>query len=60
MVIDIPLSIIGLGALSALGTQVSSHYQAVLARQVPFRRLGELLGSHSAHAARPAAWIASQ
>ncbi len=51
------LSITGLGALSALGTDVASHYQAVLGRQVPFRRLGELLGHDSPHAMRPAAWI---
>ncbi|MES2924360.1 MAG: beta-ketoacyl synthase N-terminal-like domain-containing protein [Verrucomicrobiota bacterium] len=51
------LSITGLGALSALGADVSSHYQSVLAGQVPFRRLGELLGSESPHATRPGAWI---
>lgn len=51
------LSITGLGALSALGTDVASQHQAVLARQVPFRRLGELLGSDSKHALRPGAWI---
>ena len=51
------LSITGLGALSALGADVTSHYQAVLAGQVPFRKLGELLGHESPHAARPAAWI---
>lgn len=52
-----PLSITGLGALSALGAGVESHYQAVLGRQVPFRRLGELLGNDSPHAMRPGAWI---
>lgn len=57
MVIDSPLSIIGLGALSALGTDVSSHHQALLDGQVPFQRLGKLLGPDSPHAMRPAAWI---
>ncbi len=51
------LSITGLGALSALGADVPSHYQAVIAGQVPFRGLGELLGCESPHAMRPAAWI---
>lgn len=60
MTIDFPLSITGLGALSALGTDVAAHYQAVLAHQVPFQRLGMLLGSHSPHALRPAAWIADR
>lgn len=57
MSIDSPLSIVGLGALSALGTDVSSQYQAVLNGHVPFRPLGALLGHESAHAARPGAWI---
>src|SRR6478752_9071653 len=52
-----PLSITGLGALSALGADVTSHYQAVLAKQVPFQKLGGLLGNDSPHAARPGAWI---
>ena len=51
------LSITGLGALSALGSDVASHHQALLARQVPFRKLGGLLGADSPHAARPGAWI---
>lgn len=51
------LSITGLGALSALGADVTSHYHAVLGRQVPFKRLGHLLGNDSRHASRPAAWI---
>ena len=46
-----------MGALSALGVDVSSHHQAVMARQVPFRKLGGLLGRESPHAHRPAAWI---
>ncbi len=57
MAIDLPLSITGLGALSALGTDVSSHHQALLDRRVPFQHLGKLLGSDSPHAMRPAAWI---
>ena len=52
-----PLSITGLGALSALGADVEAHHQAVMARQVPFRKLGELLGNDSPHAQRPGAWI---
>jgi 3-oxoacyl-[acyl-carrier-protein] synthase II len=55
--IDFPLSITGLGALSALGMDVSSHHQAVLDRRVPFQRLGKLLGPDSPHAMRPGAWI---
>lgn len=51
------LSITGLGALSALGADVASHHQAVLDGQVPFRKLGELLGADSPHAERPGAWI---
>ena len=57
MATESPLSITGLGALSALGTDVAAHYQAVTARQVPFQRLGQLLGADSPHAMRPAAWI---
>ncbi|MEO5913009.1 MAG: beta-ketoacyl synthase N-terminal-like domain-containing protein [Luteolibacter sp.] len=55
-----PLSITGLGALSALGSDVASHREALLARQVPFRKLGELLGMDSPHASRPGAWIAER
>jgi 3-oxoacyl-[acyl-carrier-protein] synthase II len=51
------LSITGLGALSALGADVASHHEAVLARRVPFQKLGILLGDGSPHAMRPAAWI---
>lgn len=52
-----PLSIKGLGALSALGGDMPSHRQAILAGRMPFRPLGELLGPESPHAARPGAWI---
>jgi 3-oxoacyl-[acyl-carrier-protein] synthase II len=54
---DAPLSIIGLGALSALGPDVAAHHRAVLEGRVPFRCLGGLLGNDSPHAARPGAWI---
>ena len=57
MAIHSALSITGLGALSALGSDVSSHHEAVLARRVPFEKLGKLLGDGSSHAARPGAWI---
>lgn len=57
MAIDPHLSITGLGALSALGADVSSHHQSVMRQGVPFRRIGELLGNDSPHASRPAAWI---
>jgi 3-oxoacyl-[acyl-carrier-protein] synthase II len=55
--IDFPLTIAGLGALSALGENVAAHHQAVSERRVPFQRLGKLLGDHSPHALRPGAWI---
>jgi 3-oxoacyl-[acyl-carrier-protein] synthase II len=55
--IDTPISITGLGALSALGADVASHHEAVLDRRVPFQRLGILLGEDSPHAMRPGAWI---
>jgi len=55
--IDLPLSITGLGALSALGTGVSAHRAAILEKRIPFRPLGELLGNESPHAKRPGAWI---
>ncbi|HSP43774.1 MAG TPA: beta-ketoacyl synthase N-terminal-like domain-containing protein [Luteolibacter sp.] len=57
MAIDKPLSITGLGALSASGGDVASHYRAVLEKHAPFRPLGGLLGNDSPHAQRPAAWI---
>lgn len=57
VVIHQPLHITGLGALSALGTDLPAHYQAVCNRRVPFRALAGLLGADSPHAARPAAWI---
>jgi 3-oxoacyl-[acyl-carrier-protein] synthase II len=55
--IDQPLAIMGLGALSALGSGTEAHRQAVLGGHVPFQPLGKLLGEDSPHAARPAAWI---
>ncbi|MBC8126942.1 MAG: hypothetical protein H8M99_07345 [Gloeobacteraceae cyanobacterium ES-bin-144] len=57
MAIESLLTISGLGALSALGEDVSSHHQAIMARHVPFLRLGKLLGEDSPHANRPGAWI---
>lgn len=55
--IDMPLSITGLGALSALGTDVAAHHDGVLETRETFLPLGELLGNDSPHAARPGAWI---
>ncbi|WAC18525.1 beta-ketoacyl synthase N-terminal-like domain-containing protein [Luteolibacter sp. SL250] len=55
--INTRFSITGLGALSALGEDVPALHQGILARRNPFRRLGELLGEDSPHAALPAAWI---
>ena len=57
MAIDKPLSITGLGALSASGNDVKSHHRAVMEKHAPFRSLGALLGNDSPHAQRPAAWI---
>ncbi len=57
MTISAPLAIVGLGAMSALGTDTREHVQGVRDGRVPFRRLGELLGMESPHANRPAAWI---
>ena len=51
------LFITGLGALSALGTDLEAHVRAVRGQQVPFRPLGDLLGLDSPHAKRPGAWI---
>lgn len=57
MAIEPPLSITGMGALSALGADAATHLRAVSERVVPFQPLGRLLGNDSPHAARPAAWI---
>ncbi len=57
MVSHHPLSITGLGALSALGADLSSHHAAVTHGEVSFLPLAGLLGDDSPHAARPAAWI---
>lgn len=54
---DPPLVITGLGALSALGSDVASHRRAVENGDLPFQPLGRLLGEDSPHAARPGAWI---
>ncbi len=52
-----PVAITGLGALSALGTDVAAHRRAILAQESRFRPLGELLGKDSPHADKQAAWI---
>jgi len=52
-----PIHITGMGALSALGTDVTAHLRAVRGGVVPFRPLGEPLGTDSPHARRPGAWI---
>lgn len=51
------ISIVGLGALSALGCDVAAHHAAVASKTVPFRPLAVLLGQDSQHAHRPGAWI---
>ena len=53
-------SIKGLGALSALGVDLSSHLNSIAKGVVPFKPLGDLLGNESVHAATPAAWIADR
>lgn len=50
-------SIVGLGALSSLGHDVESHFQAISNGRPAIRLLGELLGTKSPHAQRPGAWI---
>jgi 3-oxoacyl-[acyl-carrier-protein] synthase II len=57
MGIDVPLFITGLGALSALGSDVASHHRAVIEKRRVFRPLAGLLGNDSPHASRPGAWI---
>ena len=57
MGIEPPLYITGLGALSALGEDISAHHQGVCARRVVFQAMGKLLGADSPHAERPGAWI---
>lgn len=52
-----PLSIVGLGAISALGADVNSQQQSILNGRLPFQSLEKLLGKDSPHANRPAAWI---
>lgn len=51
-------SIVGLGALSSLGHDVESHFQAISAGTSGIRPLAGLLGSDSPHASMPGAWIA--
>ena len=56
--IDSHPSIVGLGALSSLGHDVESHFQAISHGETAIRPLGELLGNDSRHAHLPGAWIA--
>jgi len=50
-------SIVGLGALSSLGHDVESHFQAISGGKTAILPLGELLGNDSRHAHLPGAWI---
>ncbi|RYD37336.1 MAG: hypothetical protein EOP85_17670, partial [Verrucomicrobiaceae bacterium] len=56
----VSLSITGLGALSALGCGVEDHHGSVMAGEVPFGKLDQLLGMDSPHAKRTAAWISDR
>ena len=56
--IGISPSIVGLGALSSLGHDVETHFQAISAGSAGMRALGGLLGNDSRHASLPGAWIA--
>ncbi len=47
----------GLAALSALGDGLKAHREALEAHQVPFRKLGDLLGGDSPYADVAAGWI---
>lgn len=57
MAIHPPLSITGLGALSAHGNDVIAHHRGVMSGDAPFRPLAGLLGKDSPHARLPGAWI---
>lgn len=57
VLLEVPISITGLGALSVLGEDLAAHQQAILFQKTRFRPLSELLGNDSPHATRPAAWI---
>lgn len=52
-----PLSITGLGALSALGKTLAEHHSSVATYQTPGGKLGSLLGESHSLAQFPAAWI---
>jgi 3-oxoacyl-[acyl-carrier-protein] synthase II len=54
---QVPVTITGLGALSALGTDVAGHRRAILAQESRFQPLAGLLGKDSPHANKQAAWI---
>jgi 3-oxoacyl-[acyl-carrier-protein] synthase II len=58
--INLHTSIVGLGALSSLGHDVESHFQAISEGKTAIRHLGELLGKNSQHAELPGAWITSR
>ncbi|MCW1925333.1 hypothetical protein OKA05_22425 [Luteolibacter arcticus] len=47
----------GLGALSGLGGDISSHFRAIEEGRTNFRPLSELLGNDSPHRDLPASWI---
>lgn len=55
--IAFPISITGIGALSSLGQDVESHFQAISKGCTGIRPLGELLGEESAYGQLPGAWI---
>ncbi|MFD2255350.1 beta-ketoacyl synthase N-terminal-like domain-containing protein [Luteolibacter algae] len=52
------ISIVGIGALSALGQDIEMHFRAISRGQAGLRRLSELWGNESPLAENPAAWIA--
>ncbi len=52
-----PTSIVGLGALSSLGHDIESHFNAIMAGRNAIRPMAEILGAGSPHADLPGAWI---
>lgn len=50
-------TIAGIGALSSLGHDVESHFEAVSEGRTAIRAMGELFGGASPHARLPGAWI---
>lgn len=55
--ISLSHSIVGIGALSALGHDVGSHFEAVNSGQTGIGDLSDLLGNQSPHSGLPGAWI---